>query len=335
MLALLAASPAAFAAVALLFGLIVGSFLNVVIYRLPIMLERQWQAEYAEVASAAAAGRIDAPSLAPTPSHQSDAESAQHGNPAAPAAAEQSGMPAPSARFNLAVPRSICPSCRAPIKGIHNIPLLSYLALRGRCAHCHARISFRYPAVELSCAVATALVAWRFGFNPAAACAAVVTWLLIALTGIDLDHQLLPDSLTLPLLWLGLLASLTGWGLQAGTALPVNPRSAIIGAAAGYLALWAVYHVFRLLTGKEGMGYGDFKLLAALGAWLGWQMLLPIVLLAAVVGAIVGGALILTHRTERGNPMPFGPFLAAAGWIALMWGPQLVARYLGLYAPHV
>lgn len=314
MLALLAASPAAFTAVALLVGLIVGSFLNVVIYRLPIMLERQWQAEYAEVASASAAGRIDAPSL--------------------PAPAEQSGIPKSEPRFNLAVPRSVCPSCRAPIKGLHNIPLLSYLALRGRCASCHARISVRYPAVELICGVATALVAWRFGFNPAAACAAVVTWFLIALTGIDLDHQLLPDSLTLPLLWLGLLASLTGWGLHVGAALPVDPRSAIIGAAAGYLALWAVYHVFRLLTGKEGMGYGDFKLLGALGAWLGWQMLLPIVLLAALVGAIVGGALILSHRAERGNPMPFGPFLAAAGWLALMWGPQLVAHYLGLYAPH-
>jgi leader peptidase (prepilin peptidase) / N-methyltransferase len=320
-LALLAASPAAFAAVALILGLIVGSFLNVVIYRLPIMLERQWRSEYAEVASASTAGQIDSPSLGVTPAHQADTPGGQ--------ASATSGP-----RFNLAVPRSVCPACHTPIRAIHNIPLLSYLVLRGRCASCQARISPRYPAVELLCGVATALVAWRFGFGPAAGCAAVVTWFLIALSGIDLDHQLLPDSLTLPLVWLGLLASLTGWGLHAGTALPVDPRSAIIGAAAGYLSLWAVYHAFRLLTGKEGMGYGDFKLLAALGAWLGWQMLLPIVLLAAVVGALVGGALILAHRSERGNPMPFGPFLAAAGWIALMWGPQLVARYLGLYAPH-
>ena len=334
MLALLAASPAAFAAVALLVGLIVGSFLNVMIYRLPLMLERQWRAEFAEMASAGAGGPSDAPAPAaapgqtPGPWHQSD-------SPAAPAASAEHAAPAvPEPPFNLAVPRSVCPVCRAPIKAIHNIPILSYLALRGRCAHCHARITLRYPAVELLCGVATALVAWRFGFNPAAACAVVVTWFLIALAGIDLDHQLLPDSLTLPLVWLGLLASLTGWGLRAHTALPVEPRNAIIGAAAGYLALWSVYHAFRLLTGKEGMGYGDFKLLAALGAWLGWQMLLPIVLLAAVVGAIVGVALLMARRTQRGNPMPFGPFLAAAGWIALMWGPQLVSRYLGLYAPH-
>jgi leader peptidase (prepilin peptidase)/N-methyltransferase len=332
-LALLAGSPAAFAAVALLVGLIVGSFLNVVIYRLPIMLERQWRADYAETVSAAAGGQIDSPSLGVAPSHATDANAPR--NPAA-FLRQHDGLAEapPEPRFNLAVPRSVCPACRAPIKGIHNIPLLSYLTLRGRCASCQARISARYPAVELICGIATALVAWRFGFDSAALCAAVVTWFLIALTGIDLDHQLLPDSLTLPLLWLGLLASLTGWGLHAGRALPVDPRSAIIGAAAGYLSLWAVYHAFRLLTGKEGMGYGDFKLLAALGAWLGWQMLLPIVLLAAIVGALVGGVLILSHRTQRGNPMPFGPFLAAAGWLALMWGPQLVSRYLGLYAPH-
>jgi len=286
-------------------GLIVGSFLNVVIYRLPIMLERQWRSDCAELAAPPTA---DAPVA-----------------PVAP--------PVQTPAFNLAVPRSICPACRAPIKSLHNIPVLSYLALRGRCAHCKIRISARYPAVELLCGVATALVAWRFGFGASAVCAAVVSWFLIALAGIDLDHQLLPDSLTLALLWLGLLASLSGWG---GTryGLPVDPVSAIAGAAIGYVSLWAVYHVFRLLTGKEGMGYGDFKLLAALGAWLGLQMLLPIVLLAALVGAIVGIGLIVTRRQERGTPIPFGPFLAAAGWVAMMWGPQLVARYLGLYAPH-
>jgi leader peptidase (prepilin peptidase)/N-methyltransferase len=303
-LGLLAGSPAAFIAVALVVGLIVGSFLNVVIYRLPIMLERQWRDECAELAEAP---------------------------PAQPAVPDPPIQPAPP--FNLAVPRSVCPACRAPIKAVHNIPVLSYLALRGRCASCHARISARYPAVELLCGVATALVAWRFGFGWPAACAAVVTWFLIALAGIDLDHQLLPDSLTGPLLWLGLLASLSGWG-AGGHSLPVDPVSAIAGAAIGYAALWAVYHAFRLLTGKEGMGYGDFKLLAALGAWLGWRMLLPMVLFAAAVGAIVGIALILARRHRRGNPIPFGPFLAAAGWLALMWGPQIVSSYLGLYAPR-
>ncbi|HEX4051317.1 MAG TPA: A24 family peptidase [Steroidobacteraceae bacterium] len=307
MLALLAASPAAFAAVALLLGLIVGSFLNVVVYRLPIMLERQWRAECAELSAAAA------------------------DVPAAESAAPQGGSAPSAPRFNLAVPRSVCPSCSAPIKAIHNIPILSYLALRGRCANCHARISLRYPAVELACGLATAAVAVRFGVHFPAACAAVVSWFLLALAMIDLDTQLLPDSMTLPLLWGGILASLSGWTLP-GVALPVDPRSAIMGAAAGYLFLWSVYHVFRLATGKEGMGYGDFKLLGALGAWLGWQMLLPIVLLSALVGALIGGALILSRRTQRGNPMPFGPFLAAAGWVAMMWGPQLVARYLGLYA---
>ncbi len=213
---------------------------------------------------------------------------------------------------------------------MQNIPVLSYLALRGRCARCRAPISVRYPLVEILCGVLSALVAWRFGYGAPAACAIVITWFLIALTFIDLDHQLLPDSLTMPLLWLGLLASLTGWG-SASSTLPVDPVSAIGGAALGYLSLWAVYHAFRLLTRKEGMGYGDFKLLAAFGAWLGWRMLLPIVLLSAIVGALVGVALIVGRRHERGTPIPFGPFLAAAGWFAMMWGPQMVQRYLALY----
>ena len=231
------------------------------------------------------------------------------------------------------VPRSCCPACQAPISAIQNIPVLSYLALRGRCARCRARISPRYPAIELLSAVSTAVVAWKFGFGWSAACAIVVGWFLIALTFIDLDHQLLPDSLTLPLLWLGLLASLAGWNSSAH-ALPSNPADAIGGAALGYLSLWAVFHLFRLLTGKEGMGYGDFKLLAALGAWLGWQMLLPIVLLSAVVGAILGITLIVLRRAQRGNPIPFGPFLAAAGWVTMLWGPQMLDRYLGLLAPR-
>jgi leader peptidase (prepilin peptidase)/N-methyltransferase len=187
--------------------------------------------------------------------------------------------------------------------------------------------------VELLSGVATAVVAWRFGFGWEAGCGVVVTWFLIALTFIDLDTQLLPDSLTLPLLWLGLLASLTGWA-SASANLPRDPAGAIGGAAIGYLSLWLLYHLFRLLTGKEGMGYGDFKLLAALCAWLGWQMLLPIVLLSAGVGAMVGVALIAMRRQQRGNPIPFGPFLAAAGWVAMLWGPQLVAGYLGLFAAH-
>jgi leader peptidase (prepilin peptidase)/N-methyltransferase len=296
---LLAQSPAAFIAVALLVGLVVGSFLNVVIYRLPIMLERQWQGESVAVVGA-------------------------QGDAAAPGTAD----PPP---FNLVVPRSSCPACRAPIHALHNIPVLSYLALRGRCARCKAAISARYPAVELLSGVASAVVAWQLGFGWAAACAIVVTWFLLALTFIDLDVQLLPDCLTLPLLWLGLLASLSGWASSAAS-LPSDPVSAIGGAAIGYLSLWALYHLFRLATGKEGMGYGDFKLLAALGAWLGWQLLLPIVLLSAAVGAIIGGALIALRRQQRGNPIPFGPFLATAGWVAMLWGPQLVTRYLGLFA---
>ena len=296
---LLAHSTVAFIATASAVGLVVGSFLNVVVYRLPIMLERQWQAQCA---------------------------SPPHASAVAPATAQ----PSP---FNLVLPRSCCPACRAPISAMHNIPLLSYLALRGRCAHCQAKISLRYPAVELLSALSTAVVAWKFGFGWPAGCAIVVGWFLIALTFIDLDQQLLPDALTLPLLWLGLLASLTGWNSSAH-ALPSDPASAIGGAALGYLALWAVFHLFRLLTGKEGMGYGDFKLLAALGAWLGWQMLLPIVLLSAIVGAIVGLTLIALRRAQRGNPIPFGPFLAAAGWVAMLWGPQMVSQYLGLLAPH-
>ena len=223
-----------------------------------------------------------------------------------------------------------CPACKAPIGALQNIPVLSYLALRGRCARCRAPISVRYPLVEILCGVLSALVAWRFGYGAPAACGIVISWFLIALTFIDLDHQLLPDSLTMPLLWLGLLASLTGWGSASGN-LPADPVSAIAGAALGYLSLWAVYHAFRLLTGKEGMGYGDFKLLAAFGAWLGWRMLLPIVLLSAIVGALVGVALIVGRRHQRGTPIPFGPFLAAAGWLAMMWGPQIVQGYLALY----
>ena len=291
--------PAAWVGLAVALGLIVGSFLNVVIHRLPVMLERHWRAQCAELADAGAS-------------------------------APEAAAAAPPEPYNLIVPRSACPSCRAPISAWQNIPVASWLLLGGRCAHCRTRISVRYPVVELLSGLLAGAVAWKFGPGWSAAAAMAVTWVLIALTVIDLDHQLLPDSLTLPLLWGGLVASL-GWREYSAVSLPVSPADSIIGAAAGYLCLWVVYHAFRLLTGKDGMGYGDFKLLAALGAWLGWRMLLPIVLCSAAVGAVVGIALIVTGRRDRGTPLPFGPFLAAAGWLAMMWGPSFLAAYMGLY----
>src|SRR3982075_294978 len=249
---LLASSPAVFVGTSLVLGLAAGSFLNVVIYRLPVMLDRAWREQCKELSAEAAAATL--PAVAPQP-------------------------------FNLAVPRSACPACRAPIRALQNIPLISWVMLRGRCAHCGQPISVRYPLVEALSGVLCAAVAWKFGFGWPALAAMVLTGFLIALIFIDVDHQLLPDSLTLPLLWLGLVVSL--WGGQAGGApLPVDVRSSLIGATAGYASLWSVYHLFRLLTGKEGMGYGDFKLFAALGAWLGWQMLLPVILVAAPVGAL-------------------------------------------------
>jgi leader peptidase (prepilin peptidase) / N-methyltransferase len=296
---LLAASPAMFTGTCLVLGLAVGSFLNVVVYRLPVMLDRQWREQCAEYAAGAAAAAT---------------------RPAAP------GEP-----FNLIVPRSACPSCKAPITVLQNIPLLSWLMLRGRCARCGQPISARYPLVEALTGILSAAVAWKFGFGWPAAAALTLTWFLIALTFIDVDHQLLPDSLTLPLLWIGLTISL--WGPQGDAPLPVDVRSSLIGAAAGYVSLWSVYHLFRLLTGKEGMGYGDFKLFAALGAWLGWQMLLPVILIAAVVGAVVGIAAHSIRGESRATPIAFGPFLAAAGFTVLMVGSTLVNRWLGLFAP--
>jgi len=288
---LLSSMPALWLTVVGLLSLLIGSFLNVVILRLPVMMEREWRAQ-----AAALEGRE-----------------------------EESGEP-----FNLVVPRSRCPKCGAAVRAWQNIPLLSYVLLRGRCAGCSAPIGLRYPAVEAFTALASMLVAWRFGVTPEAVAALVLTWTLIALSVIDIDHQLLPDSLTLPLLWLGLLLSL--WHETAGgTVLFQTPREAIIGAAAGYLALWSVYHVFRLVTGKEGMGYGDFKLLAVLGAWLGWQMLPLIILLSAAVGAVVGIALMIVTRRGRDVPIPFGPYLAAAGWIALLYGREIIDAYLGMW----
>jgi leader peptidase (prepilin peptidase) / N-methyltransferase len=312
--------PLALVAVVFLFGLIVGSFLNVVIYRLPKMLERQWQAQCAELAAAAAAHRDPVRS----------GEVGELGGPDPRIAPGASAGAADERPFNLVTPRSACPHCHTPIAPRHNVPVLGWLWLRGRCAQCRARISARYPIVELLTGLLSALVAWKLGFGVSLVCGLLVTWYLVALAGIDLDHQLLPDILTLPLMWGGLLASLIGT-TGAGGHLPVSPREALIGAAAGYLSLWSVFQLFRLATGKEGMGYGDFKLLAALGAWLGWKMLLPIVLLSAAVGALVGIALIAFRRQRAAQPIPFGPFLAAAGFLVMLWGPEGVTAYLGLY----
>jgi leader peptidase (prepilin peptidase) / N-methyltransferase len=299
---LLGSSPAFFIGTCLVFGLIVGSFLNVVIYRVPVMLERQWREQCAEMT-------------------------------ATESVSSTSGATRTAEPFNLAVPRSACPSCKAPITAMQNIPVLSYLFLKGRCAGCGIRISPRYPAIEALSGALSAAVAWKFGFGWAAPAALVLTWFLIALTFIDVDHQLLPDNLTLPLLWIGLLLSL--WApLSPGAPIPMDPRSSIVGAIAGYVSLWSVYHLFRLLTGKEGMGYGDFKLFAALGAWLGWKMLLPIILIAAWVGAVVGIAILAVRGQNRSTPIAFGPFLATAGWLMLMFGQELVSGYLGLFSPR-
>jgi len=222
--------------------------------------------------------------------------------------------------FNLVVPGSCCPHCRHPIGALENIPVISFLLQRGRCRHCGERISPRYPAVELLTAVLSAVVVWHFGAAWQTPFALLLTWALVALSFIDFDHQLLPDNITLPLLWLGLLTALFG--------LFSDLPSAVIGAAAGYLSLWSVFHLFRLLTGKEGMGYGDFKLLALFGAWLGWQSLPLIILLSSLVGALVGIGLIALRGHDRNIPIPFGPYLALAGWIAMLWGDAITQSYL-------
>ena len=297
---LYATSPGLFTATAGIVGLLVGSFLNVVIHRVPLMLEREWKAQAAELLMDGGAGGPAGTTTAPA-------------QPVAP--------------FNLVTPPSRCPSCQAPIRPWQNIPVVSWLLLRGRCRACAAPISVRYPLVELLTAVLSGWVAWHFGFTGATLCALGVTWALIALTGIDIDHQLLPDGITLPLLWAGLLAAVL-LGPVAGLPLPVAPKDAILGACAGYLSLWLVYHAFRLLTGKEGMGYGDFKLYAALGAWLGWKLLPLVILLSAGTGAVIGIAMILLRGRDRSAPMPFGPYLATAGWIAMLYGDSLLDTYL-------
>ncbi len=282
-LELVADSPVLSLVLAVLLGLMVGSFLNVVIYRLPLMMEREWRAQCAELLN------------------QPDPDA---------------GKPA----LTLWGPRSQCPSCGHQIRAVENIPLLSYLWQRGRCAHCGTAIGVQYPLVEAASGILAGMIVWWFGFGWPAAAALAFTWMLLAASVIDFRTQLLPDSLTLPLLWLGLLAALFG--------LFADLPSAVIGAMAGYLSLWSVYQIFRLLTGREGMGHGDFKLLAALGAWTGWQHLVTIIILSSLVGAICGLALMAFQGRDRRIPMPFGPFLAAAGWIALLWGETINRAYL-------
>ena len=272
----LLAQPGYMAFACLVVGLMVGSFLNVVIYRLPVMMEREWEAQCAEL---------------------------------------RGETPPPQETFNIAVPRSRCPKCGHAISALENIPVVSWLVLRGRCRGCQAPISPRYPLIEALCGLLSAYAGWKFGFTLAALGALLFIWAMIALTFIDFDTQLLPDDITLPLLWLGLLLNLGGNFADL--------KSAVIGAMAGYLALWSVYWGFKLATGKEGMGYGDFKLLAAIGAWFGWQMLPMTILLSSVVGAVVGIALIVFARHGRNTPIPFGPYLATAGVIALFWGKPL------------
>ncbi len=277
------AHPAVFPWLCLALGLCIGSFLNVVIYRLPKIMQHDWELQCAEL---------------------------------------RGEKPPEQKPFSLALPRSHCPACARPIPALQNIPLVSYLALRGKCAACGVRISPRYPLIEAMGGLAGACAAWHFGFGLAAFAAMAFLWCMIALAFIDFDTQLLPDSITLPLVWAGLLLNLAGTFTDLG--------SAVIGAAAGYLSLWCVYWGFRLATGKEGMGFGDFKLLAAVGAWLGWQMLPLVVLASSFVGAIAGIALMLFARHGRNVPIPFGPYLAVAGVVALFWGQPLTHAYLNL-----
>lgn len=287
-------SPAAFITIVFLFSLLVGSFLNVVIHRLPIMVERDWKAQAKEILGC-------------------DSQTC----PKCEAA--------PADTYNLVVPRSACPNCKAPITALQNVPVISYLLLRGKCAKCSAKISIRYPLVELLTGILSAAVAWKFGVSWYTFAALLLTWVLIALSVIDFDTQYLHDDLTLPLMWLGLIASLGAHipSLQ----FPVDPVASILGAAGGYLSLWTVAVLFQWIAKKEGMGPGDFKLLAALGAWLGWKMLPVIILLSAFVGSIVGISMILFLGRDKDIPIPFGPYLAAAGWIALMWGTPIVESY--------
>lgn len=273
-----------------LVSLCIGSFLNVVIYRLPVMMQKEWQTECRLLL----ADELTSPKTEQTTSQTTDT-------------------------FNLVKPNSCCPKCKAAIKPWQNIPIFSWLFLKGKCATCDNPISVRYPIVEAITAILSLVVAYTFGATEQALLYIVVTWALVALTFIDIDHMLLPDQLTLPLLWLALIASVMGY--------TITPSDAIIGAACGYLSLWSVFWLFKLITGKEGMGYGDFKLLAVFGALLGWQSLLTIILLSSVVGAVIGIALLSIQGKDKATPIPFGPYLAIAGWITMLWGTQLQNSY--------
>jgi leader peptidase (prepilin peptidase)/N-methyltransferase len=291
---LLTGSTAIFVSAVFVFALLIGSFLNVVIHRLPLMMEREWREQAQEIMSSAPEKAL------------------------------------PDGRFDLVAPRSRCPSCGELITAIHNIPVISYLFLQGRCANCKASISPRYPIVELATALLAATCAWYFGPGWEAVMAIVLTLALVAIAMIDADTQLIPDAIVLPLIWVGLAISLFH-PMQGAETLFIGPSAAIAGAMAGYLSLWSVYWLFKLATGKEGMGYGDFKLLAALGAWLGWRELPLIVIMSAVVGVLVNVSLIVTTRQKRDVPIPFGPYLAAAGWITMLWGDTIWAAYLDLF----
>jgi leader peptidase (prepilin peptidase)/N-methyltransferase len=266
-------------------GAVVGSFLNVVIYRLPVMMQREWRHDCLEFL-------------------------------------EQANEAEPE-KFNLSVPRSRCGSCGHQITLLENIPIISYLALGGKCSSCRASISAQYPLVEVFTGIASVIIGWHFGVSMQTLAALFLTWCLIAASGIDIGHRLLPDSITLPLLWLGILLSLFD--------VFVSLEDSVIGAMAGYLSLWTVFILFKLVTGKEGMGHGDFKLLAMLGAWLGWMPLFVVILTSSLVGAIIGISMILLNKTERGTQIPFGPYLAAAGWITLLWGNELMHFYTSLF----
>ena len=276
-------SPVLLCTIVGIIGLMIGSFLNVVIYRLPIMLQRGWQQECQEF--------LELPITEPS-----------------------------GETFNLALPGSHCPACNAKITAVQNIPVLSYLWLKGKCANCQTSISIRYPFVEALTGILSIVVAYLLGGQIETLYALLLTWTLIALSAIDFDHQLLPDNIVLPMLWLGLFLSLFN--------IFTDPVSSIIGAIAGYLFLWTIYQLFKLLTGKEGMGYGDFKLLALFGAWLGWQYLPLIILLSSLVGAIIGTAMVIFVQRDKNIPIPFGPYLAIAGWIALLWGDEINMLYL-------
>jgi leader peptidase (prepilin peptidase)/N-methyltransferase len=281
--------PLALLCFALLLGLIIGSFLNVVIYRLPVMMQREWTEQCYDF--------LELEDDKKQSDNQSD--------------------------FNLAKPNSHCPNCKHEITALENIPVLSYLIQGGKCKNCKVAISPRYPIIESVCGIFTALIAHQYGFSWLTLALLILTWSLIVLTMIDYDHQLLPDDITLPILWLGLIVNYFG--------LLTTLESAVLGAVAGYLILWAVYWLFKLLTGKEGMGQGDFKLLAALGAWLGWQALPQIILLSSLIGALIGIALIIIKGRDKNVPIPFGPYLAGAGFVSLLWNDELTQLYSAIF----